>query len=78
MELQEEYAERKKTVDYVGAWLEGLPERERWMVETQIMDGVVWREVVLQYQEKYGEYRSKDTLKRIRDKALDLIYDMAE
>lgn len=77
-ELIAEYTERRKTVDYVGKWLDGLPERERWMIETQYIDGVIWREIVMQYQEKFGEYRSKDTLKRIRDRALDMICDMAE
>lgn len=77
-ELTAEYTERKKTVDYVESWLNGLSERERWMVETQVIDGVIWREVLMQYQEKFGEYRSKDTLKRLRDRAMDLIYDMAE
>ena len=77
-ELQAEYNERHKTVVYVESWLAGLPERERWMIETQVIDGVIWREILTQYPEKFGEYRSKDTLKRIRDKALDMIYDMSE
>ena len=77
-ELEAEYTERHKTVEYVEGWLAGLPERERWMVEQQIIDGVICREIVAKYTEKFGEYRSKDTLKRIRDRALDMIYDMAE
>ena len=77
-ELNAEYAERKKTVDFVSSWLAGLPERERWMIETQVVDGVIWREVITKYPEKFGEYRSKDTLKRIRDKAFEMIIDMAE
>ncbi|MBP5710022.1 MAG: hypothetical protein J6W84_03490 [Bacteroidales bacterium] len=77
-ELQLEYNERHKTVVYVESWLAGLPERERWMIETQVIDGVIWREILTQYPEKFGEYRSKDTLKRIRDRALDMIYDMSE
>ena len=77
-ELEAEYAERHKTVVYVKSWLDGLPERERWMAEMQIIDGVIWREIIQKYPEKFGEYRSKDTLKRIRDRALDMIYDMAE
>lgn len=76
--LTEEYTTRKKTVDYVSSWLNGLPERERWVVEMQYIDGVIWREILVQYPEKFGEYRSKDTLKRIRDRAIDLIIDMAE
>lgn len=77
-ELREEIAERGKTVEYVNRWMSGLPERERWVITKQMLDGVVWRDVVKQYQEQFGEYRSKDTIKRIRDRALDLIYDMAE
>lgn len=77
-EYEREYAERHKTVEYVDKWLAGLPERERWMVEMQIIDGVIWREIIANYTEKFGEYRSKDTLKRIRDRALDMIIDMAE
>lgn len=77
-ELIAEYTERKKTVDYVSSWLNGLPERERWMIETQVIDGVIWREILTKYPERFGEYRSKDTLKRIRDKAFDMIVDMAE
>ena len=77
-ELIAEYTERKKTVDYVSSWLSGLPERERWMIETQVIDGVTWREILNKYPERFGEYRSKDTLKRIRDRAIEMIIDMAE
>lgn len=77
-DLTAEYTERKKTVDYVTSWLNGLPERERWMIEMQVIDGVIWREILMKYPERFGEYRSKDTLKRIRDRALDMIIDMAE
>ena len=76
--LQKEYEERHKTVVYVESWLAGLNERERWMIEMQVIDSVIWREILNKYQQAFGEYRSKDTLKRIRDKALDTIYDIAE
>ena len=77
-ELIAEYTERRKTVDYVSSWLSGLPERERWMIEMQVVDGVIWREIITKYTERFGEYRSKDTLKRIRDRAMEMIIDMAE
>ena len=77
-ELEAEYAERHKTVVFVDGWLAGLPERERWMIEKQVIDAVIWRELITQYTQQYGEYRSKDTLKRLRDRALEMIYDMAE
>ena len=77
-EMKAEYAERRKTVDYVESWLAGLPERERWMIEMQVIDGVIWREIITKYPEKFGEYRSKNTLKRIRDRAMEMICDMAD
>ena len=76
--LQAEYDERHKTVAYVESWLAGLNDRERWIIEMQVIDSVIWREILNKYQQTFGEYRSKDTLKRIRDKALDTIYDIAE
>ena len=76
--LREEYKQRHETVDYVESWLSGLPERERWIVEMQVIDAVIWREIIAKYPQLFGEYRSKDTLKRMRNKALDTIYDMAQ
>ena len=75
--LQSEYDERIDTVMHVDSWLKGLPERERWMVETQVIDGVFWKDVASRYRERYHDDASKDTLKRIRDRAMDLIYQMA-
>ena len=77
-ELQAELDERTQNVQYVSSWLSGLPERERWMVETQVIDGVFWKDVASRYRKKFEEDVSKDTLKRIRDKAMDTIYRMAE
>lgn len=77
-ELTDEYNTRKRTIEYVEKWLRGLPERERWVIETQYIDGVIWREILVKYPERFGEYRSKDTLKRIRDRAIEMIIDMAE
>lgn len=76
--LESEYEERHKTVAYVESWLCGLPERERWIIEMQVMDAVIWREIIAKYPATFGEYRSKDTLKRLRDRALEMVYDMAE
>lgn len=75
---QAEYDERHQTVMYVDSWLAGLPERERWMVEMHVIDTVIWREILGAYQQRFGEFRSKDTLKRVRDRGLDMIYDMAK
>ena len=78
MSKTDEYNERKTRVMYVQGWLTGLTERERWMVETQVIDGVFWKDVGVQYASKFGEAVSKDTLKRLRDRAMDKVYAMAQ
>ena len=77
-QMQAEYNERQKTVIYVSNWLKCLPERERWIIEMYVIDNVIWAEILVKYQQEFGEYRSKDTLKRLRDRALEMVYDMAE
>ena len=73
-----EYRERRDRVVFVQSWLSGLTERERWMVETQVIDAVFWKDVGVQYAARFGENVSKDTLKRLRDRAMDKVYVMAE
>lgn len=74
----DEYKERRGRVLYVQEWLSGLNDRERWMVEQQVIDGVYWKDVGVQYAAKFGENVSKDTLKRLRDRAMEKVYAMAE
>lgn len=75
---QQEYDKRYLDELFVTAWLEGLPERERWLIETQVIDGVFWRDVLIRYRKKFGTDASKDTLQRVKTKALEQIYDMAQ
>lgn len=74
---QQEYEQRYFTVVFVTAWLEGLSERERWIVEHQVIDGEFWREVISKFGREFEE-ASKDTLKRLRQRAMEKIYLMAE
>ena len=76
--LQAEYDDRHSTVEYVSSWLSGLPERERWVVETQVIDGVFWRDVLIRYRQQFGIDASKDTLQRVKAKAMESIYEMAQ
>lgn len=77
-ELQKEYDSRCFTVLFVSSWLKGLTERERWIVEHQIIDGEYWKDVVRKYRDTFCEETSKDSLKRLKQRALDKIYQMAE
>lgn len=65
-------------VNFVESWLEGLTERERWIVEQQVIEGRFWKDVQTDYRRQFEELCSKDTLKRLRARAMEKIYKMAE
>lgn len=75
--LEKEAHDKEVSIRIVEAWLDGLTEKERWIVEKQVIDGMYWREVVSEYHRQYGEEYSKEGLKRIRDGAVSKIYRMA-
>lgn len=77
-QMQQEYEHRYFTVMFVTAWLNGLPEHERWIVEHQVIDGDYWKKVIAEFNVSFREYRSKDCLKRLKQRAMDKIYRMAE
>lgn len=77
-ELMAQQLGYKLTVAYVDSWLSGLSERERWIVEQQIIEARFWREIQTDYSRHFEEICSKDTLKRLRARALEKIYKMAE
>ena len=76
--LEAKYDKVHVMIEYVDSWLSGLNEKDRFIVESQVINQVSWREVVNQYRDRFKESFSKDTLKRIKDKALLKIYKMAE
>lgn len=75
--LQNELDAKQPTILFVSALLEGLSEKERWIVEKQVIDGAYWREVIFGYRTKFGDTYSKDGLKRIKKAALQKLYRIA-
>lgn len=65
-------------LEYVDAWVEGLPARERFVIEHQMLRQEYWREVEDGYRERFGYEVSRDTLKRTKMQALTLIYQIAD
>ena len=66
-------------VIYVDAWLDGLLEREAWVVRQQIIEARIWNDVVSDYMSIYRDSAaSKTTLKRIKANAMEKIYKMAQ
>ena len=73
-----EYDEKVQTVIFVDAWLKGLTEKERWIIEKQVIDAVTWRELIVLYARDFGEPRTKEALKKLRVRTMDKIYHIAE
>lgn len=73
---EQELSEKTMVVHFVEAWLHGLTDKERWLVERQVIDGAYWRQIIVEYKEKYGEEYSREGLKRMKTVAMGKIYDM--
>ena len=76
-EMMDEYREKMLVVHFVGAWLEGLTEKERWMITGKTFEGKTYRELIVDYRSRYGENCSRDKLRELRKAAMKKIYDMA-
>ncbi len=76
--LEAERNRNYKVVLFVDAWLKGLNRKERWIIERIYFDGMTYREINGKYREIYGEPCSKDSLRRLKNTALDKIYQMAK
>lgn len=76
--LNRELDRLQETVEYVQAWLAGLTEREKWIIVHQFINEETWDNVMSDYQRLFGRCLSKDTLKRLKARALERIYEAAE
>ena len=74
---EQELKEKTLVVHFVEAWLQGLTDKERWLIERQVIDGAFWRQIVTEYKERFGEEYSKEGLKKIKSGAMEKIFDMA-
>ena len=75
--LKKEYAEKMMVVRFVEAWLSGLTDKERWLLTEQVIEGKYWHEILRRYEMDFIDSITKDSLKRIKRKAMQKIYDMA-
>ena len=76
-ECEREQQEREINRMFVDGWLKGLPDRERWLIENQVIDKVFWRDILIRYRQRFETDLSKDTLQRVKARALEQIYAMA-
>ena len=76
--MKDEHAEKSVTVRFVEAWLQGLPMKQKWMIERQIFDMMTYAQMSPLYTTAFGEPCSKDSLRRLSKDALTSVYEMAK
>lgn len=67
-----------RRIVYAEAWVKGLQDKERFVIQNQVIEAFTWKEVIAKYRATYGYEYSKDTLKNIKAKAMEKIYKFAE
>lgn len=77
-ELQSELGQKLITVQFVDAWMQGLPMKQRWMIERQCFDEMTYAQMNPLYRKEFDEPCSRDTLRRLSRDALASIYEMAK
>lgn len=60
-------------VKLVEGWLDALMDREKLIVSTQMVQKRSWRETGAEYARVFGDDMSEDTLRRMRDRAVEFI-----
>ena len=77
-QITAEYNEKIVVVEYVNSWMSGLSDRERVVIRSNMIEGDTWKDTVNSYNQRFGDTVSKDTLKRIKERAMDKIIEMAK
>lgn len=57
----------------VNGWLDALMDRERLIIDLQLVQKQSWRVTTVEYKKRFGDDMSDDTLRRMRDRAISLI-----
>lgn len=70
---KEELGQLQFEIDLASGWLNALMEREKLILTMQTVQKRSWRETAAEYRRAFGDEMSEDTLRRMRDKAIELI-----
>lgn len=60
-------------VQLVDGWLGAMMDREKLVIEQQLIQKRSWRETAAEYEKAFGDQMSDDTLRRMRDRAVEFI-----
>lgn len=74
---KDELYEVETVVSFVNSWMLCLNERERFVVEKQVIEGYTWSDLLGEYEARYGQF-GKEGLRKMKRRAMNKIYDTAE
>ena len=76
-ELRAEQEQAQRNIRYVEGWLHALTQRERDLIELQVIEGAYWSEVLHRLGEKHGNVFSKSGWRKMKGRAIRKIYQVA-
>ena len=76
-EMIRELREKEMVVVFVEAWLSGLTEREKWLIEQLYFEQQTYAYIISSLRTKHGVSTSKDGVRRMKKAALEKIFEMA-
>lgn len=76
--LRTELDRKKYIIIYVDSWLHALNELERTLVTYKMIDGRSWGDTVELINKTNGYQRSKHTVQKVVDNAMEKVYAIAE
>lgn len=72
-----ELREKEMVVVFVEAWLSGLTEREKWLIEQLYFEQQTYAYIISSLRSKHEVNTSKDGVRRMKKAALEKIFEMA-
>ena len=70
---KEELSLLQYDISLAEGWLSALMDREKLIITLQTVQKRSWRETAAEYKRVFGDEMSEDTLRRMRDRTIDLI-----
>lgn len=72
-----ELESRRTAISLVDAWITGLKDKERFVIEKKVMGGISWSQLVNPFHREFGCIYSVTGLRRIKNRAMQAIYQLA-
>lgn len=76
-EMRTELRALEMEIVFVEAWLAGLSQKDRWLLERIYFEGFTYNETARAYAELYGIQISRDAVRRMKREAVQKVAEMA-